>query len=320
MIAKGRKTKYQLLIEELLNSTNPRIRMQFMDMVNSMKDEANIKQLAELLQSGKIDEAVNMLNAHVDRFADEVIMLMPTAATQAATFLRNTLSINVSYNQTNYRAVNLMNSSRIDLVRELRNEQRASVRVALSDGIARGLNPRDQARNFRDSIGLTARQQQAVINYRTLLENNSSAALTRQLRDRRFDGTVARAIEENSLLTTDQINRIVDRYRTRFINFRAENIARTESLRTIHESTNEMFSQAIETGALQKDELVQEWLTAGDGDVRDSHESMHGQQVAFGEKFTSGSGNAIAYPGDRSAPAEESINCRCTVTTRIRGK
>jgi hypothetical protein len=44
---------------------------------------------------------------------------------------------------------------------------------------------------------------------------------------------------------------------------------------------------------------------------------MEGQTVKYGEKFVSGLGNELAYPGDPDAPAEDRINCRCWREFRI---
>jgi len=49
------------------------------------------------------------------------------------------------------------------------------------------------------------------------------------------------------------------------------------------------------------------WKTAGDERVRDSHDEMDGEITKVGNIFS----NQMLYPGDRNAPLEEWINCRC---------
>lgn len=56
-----------------------------------------------------------------------------------------------------------------------------------------------------------------------------------------------------------------------------------------------------------------QWWSAEDDDVRDSHEYLHGQIVRIGDKFE----NGLEYPGDRSGPIEEWINCRCILVPFI---
>lgn len=52
------------------------------------------------------------------------------------------------------------------------------------------------------------------------------------------------------------------------------------------------------------------WVTMHDAKVRDAHRAVEGQTVAIGEPFIVG-GYPLRYPGDRQAPPELCINCRC---------
>jgi hypothetical protein len=221
------------------------------------------------------------------------------------------------------RAVNAMRQNGLRLVSNFTDQQRRATNQALLDGIQRGANPREMARLFRDSVGLTPTQERWVRNYENALKTLDGDALRRELRDRRFDPSVRRAISEGKPLSQAQIDRLVNRYRERALKLRAETIARTEALRSVHEGTREMYRQALDTGTLQRDQLVREWQTAGDERVRDfgngaqtSHRSMHGQQRLIDEPFTSGVGNQTLDPGAFGVGYED-INCRCVVTTRI---
>lgn len=50
-----------------------------------------------------------------------------------------------------------------------------------------------------------------------------------------------------------------------------------------------------------------QWITVDDDKVRSSHMELHGEIVKVGEPFS----NGLRYPGDKSGPIEEWINCRC---------
>lgn len=54
------------------------------------------------------------------------------------------------------------------------------------------------------------------------------------------------------------------------------------------------------------------WYTQEDSRVRDSHADAHGQVVPIDGEFLVGGYN-MRYPGDRNAPIEEVINCRCVL-------
>jgi hypothetical protein len=235
-----------------------------------------------------------------------------------AAFLSNHVTVPFTFDIAAPAVVAAMAGSRLELVTQFNEGQVAATREALLEGIRRGNNPRVTARYIRDSIGLTQRQMQAVNNYRRALEeNNTSVSLNRQLRDRRFDRTVSGAASNNRVLSQAQINRMVDRYRQRYVNYRAQTIAQTESLRAVHEANEQTYAQFIAEGRVLKENITVKWVTAADRKVRDSHGPMNGQTKPQGEPFISGNGNRLRYPSDRLAPASETVRCRCMLSRRI---
>ena len=77
-------------------------------------------------------------------------------------------------------------------------------------------------------------------------------------------------------------------------------IARTE----INSAQNEGALSAYDDLGVE----YQMWWTGKDNRVRDSHRPLHGHIVAVGNTFS----NGLLYPGDKSGPIKEWINCRCT--------
>lgn len=88
--------------------------------------------------------------------------------------------------------------------------------------------------------------------------------------------------------------------------FRSVRIAQTE---VIGAANDGQLMSYIEAGFPRK-----KWITARDEKVRESHQ-IEGQTVSSTETFTTGDGNRLLYPGDRStgADAGDVINCRCTI-------
>jgi hypothetical protein len=287
-------------------------------MVAEIKSALTLSQIADFIEKGKLEAALDAALRSAPMIGEAYVDSFIVAARDTAKQLGFALGeVRVVFDQTNVGAVNAMNRNTLRLVRGFTEEQRAVTRNAVSRGVQAGLNPREVARTFRDSIGLTKKQEQWVANYRRALSTLDRDALSRALRDKRFDRTVAAAIENNRALTPSQIDAMVQRYTERMVKYRSEVIARTEALRSVHQGTEAMYQQALETGELKADQLSREWNTAKDERVRDSHAAMHGQVQPFGQPFVSGAGNLLNYPGDPEAPAEEVIQCRCAVGTRI---
>ncbi|ATN93750.1 capsid maturation protease and MuF-like fusion protein [Streptomyces phage Abt2graduatex2] len=87
---------------------------------------------------------------------------------------------------------------------------------------------------------------------------------------------------------------------------RAERIAQTESTRAWNAGTL-AAAQAL-TGPDRP--LVKQWLTRNDERVRQAHRDANGQLQLLDEPFDVG-GTPMMYPGDPSAPADLTIQCRC---------
>jgi ADP-ribosyltransferase exoenzyme/F like protein len=90
---------------------------------------------------------------------------------------------------------------------------------------------------------------------------------------------------------------------------RARVVARTE----INGASNAgAYAQLAYLGLVGK----QEWLSTSDGRTRPDHALANGQKVALDARFNVG-GYYLRWPGDPSAPASETVNCRCTVAFEI---
>ena len=62
-------------------------------------------------------------------------------------------------------------------------------------------------------------------------------------------------------------------------------------------------------------ELEQMWIATLDGRTRPSHRELDGESVPVSATFS----NGCRFPGDPSGPAEEVMNCRCTLIANLRG-
>jgi len=132
---------------------------------------------------------------------------------------------------------------------------------------------------IREHIGLTPYQAQQVANYRTDLETLNMTALQRELRDKRFDMPVARAIAEGTPLKPEQVDRFVSQYHDNWLRMRATTIARTEALNAANMCGRLAVQQVIEDGNTSGFEVERTWLATNDARTRDSHRELNGKTV-----------------------------------------
>jgi hypothetical protein len=213
------------------------------------------------------------------------------------------------------------------LITGIGEDIREAVRSTLQDGMAQGRNPKsvaldlvgryDRTTKHREGgvVGLGEREQYWARSARAKLVSLDESYFTLELRDKRFDGIVRKAIESGKPLTAEQVTRITDRYRARALQHRGEMIGRTEALAALNRSEYESTRQALAQSGLPPAAAAKVWDSAGDARVRNSHRAMDGQRVGIDEAFVSPSGARLLHPGDVSmgAPGTEVIACRCRV-------
>lgn len=315
-------TKEQLRLQRLIGLQETTIRGAFDTFVADLRSDRSMAQVSDLLENGDIESALRYVDSYVIRLGTVIPKVFQAAADAATVEVARHLGQRaggaaVSFDPTNARASVLMRANQLDFVKEFSKEQRNATRQALSEFLMEGTGVRGAASAFKDSIGLTSIQERAVRNYGNLLRAGSSEALDRTLRDRRFDGTVERALRNSEPLSGDQVDRMTDRYRSRYVDYRAETIARTEGVRVTSVARAEAVQQTMDSLGLPKSAVRRVWNSTNDKRTRDSHREMDGQEVGEDEPFVSGDGNNLMFPGDPTAPPAETINCRCVITMRI---
>lgn len=310
-------------LEAIVARQEATIRNAFLTFTNEVSSERVMKQVADLLQARNIEGALNIVDSYIVRAGSAIPKVMTRGIEHQVQELSRQLAdrthMALSFDHGNLRAAELMRQNTLRFVRGLSQQQRVVTREAIAYGLSGGFNVPSMAREFRDSIGLTINQRRSVQRYTDLLSQGSSEATQRQLRDRRFDSTVQTAIEESEPLSVSQIERMTSRYRANMVNARAETIARTESARATNLASLESTRQVADQLQIDPDQIIRTWHATQDARTRDTHAEMDGQEVGLDEPFLSSSGAEIMYPGDPDAPAEETINCRCVITTSIQG-
>lgn len=291
---------------------------QFYRFVQTVTSEDRLREVRLLLQAQNFDAALAIVDSEVIQMANIIPRIFARVGQEEVAHIASVLAaastgVAIAFDVADTAAAALMAANRLEFIREFTRRQREVTREALKEGLTTGQGIVEMVSNFRQSIGLTSNQMAAVRNYRRLLSDTSAEALTRALRDRRFDGSVQRAIDDNDVLSREQINRMVEAYRRRSIQARGETIARTEVLRTTARARDEALRQSIEQTGTSPGDVVREWISTDDDRVRDTHREMNGQRRGLNQAFDSPSGAKLMRPGDPTAPPEEIINCRCAL-------
>lgn len=313
-------TEVEILVRQL-HGKEAIIRDAFLAFVSVVKTDSVLAEVNSLLAVGDIEGALAIVDTHIIRMSTVLPKVFTEVGNEEEDRIGQSLAlagVAISFDPTDIRTANIIRESRLQFIRQITESQRESTRQALVRAFETGEGPRATAAAFKDSLGLTAKQEQAVVNFRRVLEANSAASLDRKLRDRRSDSAIQRALDSGDPLPDGHIDRIVDRYRSRFVQFRAEVVARTEGVRATSQAREDSLRQVMEQENIPTTAVERTWNPTNDVRTRDHHDSMRGQKVGLEQPFIDGFGNQLRFPGDPNAPIDTTAQCRCVVTFKIK--
>jgi len=308
---------------QLLALVEKHLGAQFDGVVEWLRDQNGLDDIEQRLRAGDIRGVVQSIDDAALKFAAETHASFVHAAQTASSWLNDQVPDALVRFDTNVpNVVAAAQQNQLEWVTDMRQETREVVHQILVDGARTNANPREMARDIRDSIGLTGQQESAVRSYRAALESQDwSNALGRELSSGHSDRTIAAARAADKALTQQQIDLAVERYRQAQVQARAVTIARTEALRNVHAGADAAFQQAIDRGDVSAEELEGQWNPGPNTRyARPDHRAteLTEQRPAYGEPFQMPDGTQMMRPGDPAGGPDNVINCRCTKSVRYR--
>lgn len=331
----ARKLTPQQVYEDLLKRHEPALAEAFLRAVRDLKTNADRQRFLAALSGGDVEGAIRALGLSqeafepfLDRFRDA---FMEAGRTEAARLSRP--AVPMIFSGRTARTETWLRDYSATLVRQIVDDQRASLRTALVNGLNARRNPRtlmtdivgvtNRVTGQREGgiIGLTKVQAGYVAEARSQLASGDPAQLraylTRSRRDKRYDRSVAKALRDGTQIPAEIQRKAVQAYQRGLLALRGETVARTETMTALSEGQYEAVRQAVESGAITANQVRRVWRATADGRTRETHRAMNGDSVGLNEAFRSPSGASIRFPGDPRAPAAERIQCRCYVENRI---
>lgn len=318
-------------IDDLTAKWEPRLRAAFLKAISDIVNRVNISEIERLIRQGDIEGAVRAVglspmdfvglqNAITDTFDDggsNTESNIPKLGRIEFRFdIRNAVAEEITRTQSGTLITGNILADQLDAIRN-----------HLTEGVIAGDNPRQTALELvgrkntvtgqREGgvIGLTSSQEAWQRKYAgELLSSNPddlANALTRNLRDKRYDAAIRKAIATGKPIPAATREKMMMAYRNRSLKYRADTIARTETIKALAQSQTEAYRQAIENGNVAREDIKRYWVTAGDERVRHTHRLIPGinpDGVGWDEPFKvplseDGSGYVMHAP--------HGVQCRC---------
>lgn len=277
------------ILHQIADSIVPGLRRAFLRALAAAREDIDAAAVAAALRRGDINRAVTEIARAWDANGGPTL-----TRKMAGPFLQGfqragVVSVDLvspepfTFVVDNPRALRWIEQHGGELIVQLGDDTIAGIRRQLVRMMDNGLSARDAAEAIKEvnGFGLTDRLANAVENYRAgLLAQNVAAG---------------------------RIERMVARYHARLLDYRAMNIARTESMYAVNAGYHETLLQAVDTGLLSRATTERVWETAQDGQVCEQVcQPMQGKTAPVGQPFSNGLLFPPAHPGA----------CRCTVVTR----
>jgi hypothetical protein len=292
----------------------PAIALAVVKVFDLILDALPESKLTETIRDGALDDIIAVLLAQsvLERVTLPFRLALRDAIARSFRFsvpaLPNGGKVNgtiaVVFDQLNPRVIAAMRTLETRAVTDLTESARDTVRQSIARGLENRQRPSVIARELRAVIGLAPKDEAAVANFRAMLDRGDRTALSRLLRDRRFDQTLERSLgADGKGLTAKQIDAMTAAYRRRAIAANAETVSRAATRSAYKLGVRQTWEAALDRGVVPGGVVNRRWLHLdGQDNPRPHHEAMQGQTVPIDAPYSN---------GDTFAGEHDPWNCHC---------
>lgn len=328
---------------ELLAKYEPEMAQAFLESIEAVGENADLKAMRAALENGNIEAAIQAMDLDTADFYRleekfrEVFITAGVELSDGAPVKDDPFSglVRLRFVPRHPIAEAFLRDHSAGLVRDIVADTREALRSTMAKALADGKNPTtivnetvgriNRATGRRDGgvLGLTSAQASYVDNAADELASGDPAAWSsyreRKQRNAHYDAAIREALQAGKPVPASTMKAALDSYRNRLLAQRAKVIGRTETMSALNQGRVTAIEQAIAEGKVLPENVRKVWRSAHDGRVRSTHAILDGKSAAWGEAFTSSSGARLMFPTDRSlgAPASEIIQCRCSLQIKI---
>lgn len=245
----------------------------FVAAVDGLRDKLTQEAIIRALESGRLAvlvEQIDWATAFDDPLLAEWQPLVQALLAEAGAEAVQMFEFPFRFDLDNPYSQQYIREHTAALVREVGQETKDAIRGVLEEAFRFGGHPREQARRIRNLVGLTRRQTGAVQRYHLNLLSQGTA-------------------EERAA-------RLAERYAQKLLRYRAETIARYETMAAANGGAIQSFMAARDQGYIDPAITKRKWLFVRLPGYCRYCEAMDGVEVPFDEPFHTGLGDVMGPP------------------------
>ncbi len=307
----------------------PAIRDAFIAAIQSARNSVKFSDLVEALESQNIERAVRLLRI-------EQGVLFPLDDAIRAAYVAGGVSVAAptglsgafGFDGRHPRAEAWAAQQGSALIQGIQQDTLASARDVISEGLAEGRSSRKIATDLvgrkigkkREGgfIGLDDRQAASIRKGRAALLSGDPGEMAKYLklkqRDKRFDGTIRKAIKAGKPVAAGDVDKIIAGHKSKALKARGRRIARNEAHTAAAAGRDEAYAQILERDDVEG--VTRRWQHNLSTNPREDHLAMDGTIIQAGETFDFG-GVQMKHPHDPAGGADHSVGCRCVAIYRV---
>lgn len=329
-------------LERLINALEPRVQKAFLESFADIKSEAQFRLIVRAIEQRDMNKVLELLALERQFFAPLDAALQDAFRLGGEQAMSDLMAIAKAqgaivrgrFDSLNHRARETVLTNSSGLIVDITERQRELVRAALAESFDKNQSPQTTALDLVGRMNRsTGKREGGIVGLTNMERETRDKALAellsgdpsqmrnylrRQSRNKTFDGLVKRAIRDGKPVPATEARKIINKMESKMLKRRGRRIARTELKKAINSANHEAIEQLIESGQINRRNVINTWDASEDSATRPSHAAMDGQQKVQGQPFISGNGYELRYPGDgQRAPASEVINCRCVLRRSI---
>jgi len=317
---------------DALRKYEPAIRREFEKAISLATSAVDLLELAGLIETNRIDDAVRLLRIDQSLLwpLHEAIRATHMAGGGMATeLIPKGLRGVFGFDGRHHRAEQWVSQHAGQLVEGITRESIESTRQVILSGLQEGRSSRVVAREITGRqlgrkrvggyMGLNSNQTDSIISGRAKLASGEPKLmreyLNLKLRNKRFDGTIKKAIREGRAITGKQLDRIMEAHRFKALGYRGRVIAKDQSRVATSAGREEGMRQLMESGRVAK--ITARWQHNLSEKPRHDHVAMNGTVIEVGEAFEFPDGARMKHPHDPAGGAKHGIGCKCIAVYRV---
>lgn len=324
------------LIDRLAAEYEPKMVEAFLASINQIKDRVKVGQVEDALRRGDVEDAIRLIGFDPLDFrplSREIATTYEAGGFATAKAIEKAApkasQLIIRFDARHVRAENWIAERSAKLITgNIVEDQISMLRSVMYNGLSSGSNPRTVALDIVGRVnkrtgnreggilGLTERQVEWQNNYLKEITSDNPGelrkALQRELRDKRFDRVIVKAIKDGKPINAAMREKMVRSYRNKSLFYRGETIARTETLDALNAANHEAYQQAVDNGSIAEQDVKRFAHTARDERVRHDHRlipGMNSEGVGLNESFRTPDGPYMTAPfGIQCLPAHTLVS------------